>query len=375
MDELFLTDEVNNEEAEPYTDESLYNITSYGTDMMLGQIADMFNTGEIEKPDMQRNYVWTKSMASRFIDSILLGLPVPSIFLAKDKNNRLLIVDGLQRIVTISDYIKGRFSKDGSAFRLSNTDSITDKWRGRSFEELPDNLKRAIRIYPLHAIVFEQKKPSDDSGMYQIFERINTGGQILKPQEIRNSVYHGPFNDFIKELNEERVWREVLGTDKPDSRMADDELILRFFAFLDFRNRKEAKQKQINLAQYLNNYMHDHVNIDKAERQQFKKTFLEIITYLKSHVGEHLFRTIRQKGTETDGWTKTVNPVIFDAVCTATYYAEKEGRLMGQSLEKRYTELVTSKDFDEVTCQQTTNVDRIKQRSAIAAKILYDIEI
>ena len=101
-----LTEEIRGEQ-ESYTDESLYNITSYGTDIMLSQIVEMYRSGDLEKPELQRNYVWQKSEASRFIDSILLGLPVPGIFLAKTREKKFLIVDGYQRIMTVYDYITG----------------------------------------------------------------------------------------------------------------------------------------------------------------------------------------------------------------------------------------------------------------------------
>lgn len=162
------------EESESYSDDSLYNITSFGIDMSFREIVTMYKEGDLEKPELQRKYVWTKNEASRFIDSILLGLPVPSIFLAKTNDNKRLIVDGYQRIMTVYDYMEGVFSGDSKKFRLSNSDNIHPNWRGKTFEELTDEQKRTIKTYPIHAIVFEQKHPQDDTGMYQIFERINT---------------------------------------------------------------------------------------------------------------------------------------------------------------------------------------------------------
>ena len=132
---------------------------------------------------MQRRYVWQKPEASRFIDSILLGLPVPSIFLAKTEGEKRLIVDGYQRIMTVYDFVeRGVFGGDGKSFALSQN-GINERWRGKTFSELKDDEKRKIKTYPIHAIVFEQKELKDDTGMYQIFERINTSGRSLKPQD------------------------------------------------------------------------------------------------------------------------------------------------------------------------------------------------
>ena len=163
------------EEMSSYSDDSLFNISSFGTDISFRELITMYDEGDLEKPEMQRRYVWQKQEASRFIDSILLGLPVPSIFLAKNNEEKRLIVDGYQRIMTVYDFVKkGIFGGDGKSFSLSNTESINKKWRGKTFAELKPEEQRKIKNSPIHAIIFEQKEPKDDTGMYQIFERINT---------------------------------------------------------------------------------------------------------------------------------------------------------------------------------------------------------
>ena len=90
--------------------------------------------------------------------------------------------------------------------------------------------------------------------MFQIFERINTGGRTLKAQEIRNCIYQGRCNNLLIELNKYKIWREILGTDKEDARMTDMELILRFLLMSELHNREERDRKQINLTRYLNRY-------------------------------------------------------------------------------------------------------------------------
>ncbi|WP_207661668.1 DUF262 domain-containing protein [Eubacterium ventriosum] len=232
-----LIDEVK-EEREQYSDDDLYNINSWGADLSFREIVSMYDEDELLKPELQRKYVWNKGEASRFIDSILLGLPVPSVFFAKEPNETMLIIDGFQRIMTVYDYVKGIFSGDGKVFKLSNTENINERWRGKAFTELSVEEKRRIRNTTIHAIIFEQKYPKNDTGMFQIFERINTGGRILKPQEIRNCVYQGKCNNLLIKLNKNQVWREILGTEKEDARMADMELILRFLQCLNFRIEK-----------------------------------------------------------------------------------------------------------------------------------------
>ncbi len=359
-------------ENESYTDDSLYNITSFGTDISFREIVSMYKDGDLEKPELQRKYVWTKVEASRFIDSVLLGLPVPSIFLAKSANEKRLIVDGYQRIMTVYDYMEGIFSGDGKVFKLSNSEVIHPNWRGKAFSELTEEQKRKIRYTPIHAIVFEQKHPQDDTGMYQIFERINTSGKTLKPQEIRNCVYHGKYNKFLFDLNKEQMWRKIIGDDKPDSRMADIELILRFFAFSNILNREEMKQKQINLVRYLNNYMKENVNIDDDEITKMKLLFVETMRFLFDNIGEHVFRTVKKNNGELK-WARKINPVVFDAVSTATVLSGKCKK--GAGLEERYIELLHCEQFIEVTKQRTTNIDNIKKRIELACDILYGVKL
>lgn len=186
------------EEEEIESDNSLFNITSFGVDMTFRELISMYKENDLLKPELQRKYVWDKKEASRFIDSILLGLPVPSIFLAKTDDDKRLIVDGYQRIMTVYDFVEtGIFGKDNKPFALSKSKCINQRWSGKTFKELSELEQRNIRHFAIHAIVFEQKYPRNDTGMYQIFERINTSGKALKPQEIRNCVYHGKFNHLL----------------------------------------------------------------------------------------------------------------------------------------------------------------------------------
>lgn len=373
MKDESLTEVIKGEE-EYYTDDSIYNITSYGTDMMLGQIASMYKAGDIERPDLQRNFVWTKKEASRFIDSILLGLPVPSVFFAKDNENRLIIVDGLQRITSIVNFIDGTFSGDGTPFKLTKSESIYAAWRGKAYEDLSEAQQRAIRTYSLHAIIFEQKKPSDNSGMYQIFERINTGGRILKSQEIRNCIYHGSFNSMLRELNQNEVWRTILNLPTPDPRMGDVELILRFLAFSDLPTLPEFSEHQISLVKFLNSYMEKNRELSDQTAAELSKRFVDVITYLNRNIGQHVFRTAKVK----DGgysWARKVNPVVFDSICTATYLFSKEETLPEKNLLSAYEHLITDPTYIEVTKQRTTNITNIKKRINLSCKALYGCEI
>jgi len=353
-----------------YSDDSLFNITSFGTDLTYRELYLMYEEGDLEKPEMQRNYVWTKKEASRFIDSVLLGLPVPSIFLAKTNDDKRLIVDGYQRIMTMHDYMKGVFSDTNTVFKLHKSEEINKEWRGKAFFELTEEQQRRLKTSPIHAIVFEQKSPQDDTGMYQIFERINTGGRTLRPQEIRNCVYHGDFNKLLMELNRYPLWREVLRLDKEDRRMGDVELVLRFFAFSEIFESNEIKLNQINLTKYLNEYMGKYCQISEEEYKNKGDLFKNVIEFLYNSVGENIFRTFKIKD-EKIIWARKLHPVVFDAICTAVIISKVDITKPITDLKQRYVELLSNSEFESAITIRTTNVDNIKKRINLASDILF----
>lgn len=243
------------EREDEFSNDDLFNIQSWGADPSVRELITQYEDGDIIKPELQRNYVWDKKEASRFIESLLLGLPIPSIFLANVADDKRLIIDGYQRLTTLVDYIsKGTWKNTEEPFRLYNSPLINERWRNKTYRELSESDKRRLRLYSIHAIIFEQKKPNNDSGLYQVFERINTSGKTLNAQEIRNCVYQGDMNTLLFQLNANEKWRALYGSEKPDERMLDLELILRFFA-MSTPDVYNTTKSYVSLKQTLNQYM------------------------------------------------------------------------------------------------------------------------
>lgn len=363
--------EETKEELMTYSDDDLYNINSWGADLPFRTIITMYDEGELLKPELQRKYVWSRTEASRFIDSILLGLPVPSIFLAKEPKEIMLIIDGFQRIMTVYDYVRGVFSGDGKIFKLSNTENINARWRGKAFAELEGEEQRRIKNTTIHAIIFEQKHPRNDTGMFQIFERINTGGRTLKPQEIRNCVYQGKCNDLLFKLNKNTSWRAILGLDMEDSRMADLELILRFFAMRELHVREEGELKQINLAKYLNKYMGVKTNTTDQNICEMEKIFINMVDKVYQIYGECAFRNLKK---DSDDFATKINPAIYDAVSVATAFAIQQGyEFKDSDYVEKYISLLKNDDFRQASSSRTTNIENIKKRIVFAARNLYGV--
>ena len=121
--------------------------------------------------------------------------------------------------------------------------------------------------------------------------------------------------------------------------------------------------------------MSDHVDVGLEESEKFKSLFFDIITFINSHLGSHAFRAGKIQKDGSVRWAKKVNPVIFDAVCTATYLSSKMIQLPDKLLDISYEQLVTNEEFIMATTQRTTNIKNIKKRTEMAAKILYDVDI
>lgn len=361
------------EKDDYYSDDSLYDINSWGADLSFRELISRYEDDELVKPEIQRNYVWDKSEASRFIDSILLGLPIPSIFLAKTDDEKMLIVDGYQRIMTVYDYVRGIFGPDKQVFKLTNTTKINSAWRGKAFSELSETEQRRIKNSTIHSIIFVQVNPKeDDTSLYQIFERINTSGKTLLPQEIRNCVYQGSFNRRLIELNQDDMWRALYGLEKSDPRMRDIEFILRFLAMssIDFRTEEI---KTISLKKFLNDYMGKFVKAESTVLDPQCELFLNTIRQVKSLFGAVAFHNISTK--YPDRLVSKFNPTIYDSVMIATQIAFESGMtVQHNNYPKRRIKLLSDPIYSDAIRIRTTNIAKIKTRISLALRYLFDIE-
>jgi hypothetical protein len=207
------------EESEviPYT----YSITAYGADYPVDSIIKRMESKDIIVPrfswepangstvvGFQREYVWPRPKADRFVESLLLGLPVPGIFLVKEMSGHLLVLDGHQRLYTLRCYYDGVIN--GVEYKLES--DVQEQFVGKRYRDLKEEDRRRLDDSIIHATVIRQDEPQDDqSSIYLIFERLNTGGVNLQPQEIRVALYHGEFVRVLRALNDNAEWRALFG--------------------------------------------------------------------------------------------------------------------------------------------------------------------
>lgn len=335
-----------------------YSITSYGADYPIDGLVKRINNQSIYVPTFQRGYVWKIREASRFIESLLLGLPVPGIFLAREQETqKLLVIDGQQRLRTIQYFYNGIFEPAKKEFSL---EGISSQYQGITYKSLTEEDRRRLDDSIMPATIVKQDEPSDDeSSIYHIFERLNTGGVKLQPQEIRACIYHGEFNELLGKLNNNQSWRNIYGL--IDSRMKDQELILRFLA-LYFDGEKYKKPLKGFLNQFMGNNRHLKTHTDEQITNIFSKT--TEIAY--QCLGEKAFKPKKQ-----------LNAAVFDSVMVGLAHRLNKGLINNtESVKLSYGSLLEDKSFLDVTVNtaRTTEGAGIESRLNKAIDAFKDVE-
>lgn len=284
-----------------YTDKSDPEISSLHKKHKRGKL--------ILQPDFQRYFVWDKAKCSRLIESALLEIPLPIIYLSEEEDDRIYVIDGQQRLTAFFSYIDGKFP-DGKDFKLSGLKVYTEL-NGFNFKDLDDSIQEKIEAYPMRTITF--KKDSDDNLKFEIFERLNTGSVSLNDQELRNCIYRGPYNTLLRELACDGDFMYLIGLKKPDDRMKDVELVLRFAAFYHstYLNYKPPMKN------FLNNEMCRYQNISKQDADKLRIAFKNSVTIIRSLLDNRAFKRF-YKGGESDPngyWeSKKFNYSLYDVL-------------------------------------------------------------
>ena len=319
-----------------------YSITSYGADFTVQVLVSKLDDDVIFVPEFQRSYVWNINQASRFIESLLLGLPVPGIFLSRAiSTQKLLVIDGQQRLKSLQYFYKGIFKEQ--KFRLR---AVQEKFEGQTYDTLAQEDKLRLDDAIMHATIIRQDEPSDDdSSVYHIFERLNTGGTLLQPQEIRACIYHGPFNSLLDKLRNNGDWKSVYGI--PSNRLKDEELILRFFAlYFDFPNYRPP------MKEFLNIYMGKNRHFAIQDQRTLEGSFEPTITFLAQGLGRVAFRPER-----------AINAAVYDAVMVALARRLDAGPIEDvAAFQAQYEKLLSDSDFMQACKTGTSQEKNVRTR-------------
>lgn len=306
-------------------------------DYSVQDIVDKIESGDIDlNPDYQRNYVWAaddeqQNKCSRLIESLLLNIPIPVIYFAEQAETlKYEVIDGQQRLYTFQRFLKDDFALKNLQLR----DDVNDK----KYSELSQRDRDEIRKRSIRAIVILNE--SDEEVKYEVFERLNLGSIQLTPQEIRNNTLRGEFNDLLKELASEKLFKKMLNLrlKSDDKNMAHEELVLRFFAYHD----SEYKRVK-NLSYFLTDYMKKNQNPSKDAINNFRSLFLGTIELVDKYLGDKAFSNFGEKKGK---WASLSNRSLYDAEMLAfSDFIGKEITISRDDFIKKLEKLMADPEF------------------------------
>jgi len=337
------------EEIEEGAVDELQKIISYNVANTIEVLNLKMDNEEINlRPEFQRDFVWDINRASLFIDSLIIGLPIPSIFLGKSKEDEnYIVIDGQQRLKSAFFYMKGIFIINGEETIFSLRNLKNRDWNNLTYDELDDKIKKRIRNAVINTTIIEDIN-SKPKVVHDLFHRLNTGGMPLTDQEIRNCVYSGDFNIQLMELNQNSNWRILLGNTQPDKRLRDVELILRFFSLYHKFSTYEPSMK-IFLSTFQEENMKNNKFIE-SNRQIFERTTLLI----NENIGQNAFRT-----------TRSINKSMCDAVMVSIAQILSSGK-EPINLKNNHQSLISDELFRKYTQSGTSTESNVKGRIDLA---------
>lgn len=381
--------EANELDINPFNPEDISIVTNQ---MAMDGLVRRFLQGSIVlNPDFQRNEVWDMKKRSQLIESLMLKIPLPMFYVQSDEDGILTVVDGLQRLSTIRDFVLGEdylnFKKDdgsrreelrGMGFKLKGLEFWSD-YEGKQFYQLPPKLQNRILEAQVQVTVIHPTTP--EVVRRNIFKRINTGGIQLNSQEIRNAIYAGPATNLLNELSNIDSFNKVMGNSVNRLRMQDKELILRFLSFLirDYKEytRTVTADMWLGDTMIILNAMQDLSQIDYRRLSNWRsKEPIKVRTMTKDRIlqyfdkamkrnyeifGEHAFRK------SFAGQTKSpINRSLFEtwAFIMGRYTDEEFVRLCEnrRAFMQEYEGVLNDSDFELTISRHAMNHPDLRRR-------------
>jgi hypothetical protein len=260
---------------------------------------DIRNKNLIVNPEFQRQSVWDRTRQSRLIESLLLNVPIPVLFLAEDQDGTRVVVDGQQRLRAIEEFEAGRYQLRGL--------QVLPTLNGKRWVDLTPRQSRIVLNRTLRCMVISAK--SDPNLRFEVFERLNTGGVTLNDQELRNSIYRGPFNALLNEVVTSSTWLELIKRPAPDNRLQHHEMVLRFLSM-----RAKSTTYKPPLKAWLNDFMKEYRFAGESELAEFRNWVTQagrgVQSVFQDSPSFRRARTINGRGDIE--WDKTLNRPSFE---------------------------------------------------------------
>jgi hypothetical protein len=315
----------------------------------------------VVNPDYQRNVVWKTAQMSRFIESIMLNFPLPPMYLNQRTDGNFAIIDGLQRTTTLHLFMKDKFVlKDLQTLNYLN---------GKKFSEIPEAFQTRIEDKNLNIYILKPSTPIEV--IYELFDRINTGGTPLNRQEVRNCIFIGKATDLLRELAASKEFIMATNSGIDAKRMKDQEAVLRYLAFYLFDYNTIY---QGDLSPFVENAMRSINKMKTEEIERLKTDFLRVMKWAAEIFQEKAFRipvyhedgSIKLKGF--------INISILESVCYFfSKYSDEFLQKNAKKIAQNYDELIQNQDYLNAVKISTGNKQKVRSRFELAEQILSKI--
>jgi hypothetical protein len=359
-----------------------YDLVSTPNDFNVMTIKSFLDTGAVKVPRYQRNFVWDRPRASKLIESLILGLPVPQVFLYEESRRSFQIIDGQQRLMSIYFFLVGRFPRKSAKPHLRDywgktgaipldileDDSLFEPFKlhlpsgngapanpvhGLKFDTLEDK-QIQLTMRTLRNVIIKQVNPAGRGAVYEIFNRLNTTGVNLTAQEIRLSLADSQFMESIVKLNSSATWRKLLGAPVEDPRLKDIEIILRAFAMAD-----DFDEYSPSMVRFLDRYA------DKTR------------TFNSGDVRERLavFQSFLEEAEKVDRSAFLISDRFSVPIFEALYAAYAQGAKQGNTPrfdDASLARLTADTRFTDATSTHTTDKRNVVARIETAKSYLFD---
>lgn len=330
--------------------ENIEKVHTRSMNLSLQELKNMVDANDIiTDPDYQRRYVYDDKRASCLIESVLIGIPIPVIYLAEEEESVYSVIDGQQRITSFVRYLKNQFPLVGLK-KLQNLN-------GCLFKDLDKGLQRRLSLQTLSTVCIE--KGAGDL-KYEIFSRLNLGAVKLRDQEVRNCIYRGSFNDMLKEIAKTNATLPILFHDS-NTRFAYEERILRFFSLRDMQLKGTFKLM-------MNSYMEKHAFDNESEIKEAKNLYNSLIDLIKNVLGEDAFFSASDQRHKFNG-------AVYDSIIVPfSYFPKKSLMKHADEIREAINKLKTeNKEYQDWVYAGTNAAVRIRSRINTVIGILNNI--
>lgn len=315
-------------------------------DISVKELINMVREGYIDiAPDYQRQFRWDEQRQSKLIESVLLGIPIPNLFMATNRDSTWELIDGVQRLSSLIRFagqsdVKEKVGIKGT-LKLKGLEKLNE-FNNKMFENLPRDIQMQFELKPIKITTLSDK--SDVEVRFDLFERLNSGGVKLSDQEIRSCIIRGRFNDFIRKLSSDKYFRDVVKL--PTTKESDGtlvELVLRFFAYLNYQDSFKHSVKD-----FLTKYMEEankHFDYTRGELD-----FIQTFKFLSEKLTAGIHRNNRNQ----------TPIVLFEAVTVGTALALREKPNL--SFNGDFEEFIGNNELKTLTTGATNSRPRIAER-------------